>query len=601
MTEEQRMEEGRRMFQIFAARMFEQRVLTAYREKVAQERQKKLLEELEEETRLDVQREQKRAKEAQKKKDKKKQQKMAKDEERARKEAEKAAEEAAARAAEEKRAEEQRLKREEQRKKKEAERKQQEEERLRKEADKLRKMQEEREKQAEQERKHREQKEREKKRKEETKRKEREEREAKEKELKEKREREEKEKREREAKVKAEQAVKERARKEEQVAQQQAAAAQAAQAAQVAAQLSNKRSAQQIPTLPLPPGLPVQANSKTIKSPHLQIATPAVPKPPMGPRTRQPSQQGSVASSPNTPQVITRKGQSTSPSNASQHSSPGPVGGPRKPSGSQTYFPLVQPSTTVHTSMAPPPGMPFSSQAGVSGLPPLTSAHDLPTNPAPLHPFLAPRGSMAHDVLGQAQQPSAMPTPFRSFIPGGGIGMQHAPGAGRPLPAGRGHFGEVAPGFGHHGHQQQQAPIGTQHGHGFGGVTREPIGPPPHSRHHSQDIPNLDHSDGSSQPFGHSKPAPIQRPSSVSRQGQGTDSKADADIDELSNHLGSSALIDGNDESFPSDVTLPRRGSAAPLPNPVQRPARSQYGFGPVFRPGANRTLFLLLSSLLSI
>ncbi len=34
MTEEQRMEEGRRMFQIFAARMFEQRVLQAYREKV---------------------------------------------------------------------------------------------------------------------------------------------------------------------------------------------------------------------------------------------------------------------------------------------------------------------------------------------------------------------------------------------------------------------------------------------------------------------------------------------------------------------------------------------------------------------------------------
>jgi hypothetical protein len=34
MTEEQRMEEGRRMFQIFAARMFEQRVLSAYREKV---------------------------------------------------------------------------------------------------------------------------------------------------------------------------------------------------------------------------------------------------------------------------------------------------------------------------------------------------------------------------------------------------------------------------------------------------------------------------------------------------------------------------------------------------------------------------------------
>jgi hypothetical protein len=35
MTEAERMEEGRRMFQIFAARMFEQRVLTAYREKVS--------------------------------------------------------------------------------------------------------------------------------------------------------------------------------------------------------------------------------------------------------------------------------------------------------------------------------------------------------------------------------------------------------------------------------------------------------------------------------------------------------------------------------------------------------------------------------------
>ena len=87
MTEEQRMEEGRRMFQIFAARMFEQRVLTAYREKVAAERQARLLEELDEETRLDTQREAKKAREAAKKKEKKKAQKQAKDEEKAKKEA----------------------------------------------------------------------------------------------------------------------------------------------------------------------------------------------------------------------------------------------------------------------------------------------------------------------------------------------------------------------------------------------------------------------------------------------------------------------------------------------------------------------------------
>jgi hypothetical protein len=54
MTKEQRMEEGRRMFQIFAAKMFEQRVLAAYKEKASKERQAKLLEELEEEARLDA-------------------------------------------------------------------------------------------------------------------------------------------------------------------------------------------------------------------------------------------------------------------------------------------------------------------------------------------------------------------------------------------------------------------------------------------------------------------------------------------------------------------------------------------------------------------
>jgi hypothetical protein len=40
MTEEERMEAGRRMFQTFAARMFEQRVLTAYKEQVVAERQR---------------------------------------------------------------------------------------------------------------------------------------------------------------------------------------------------------------------------------------------------------------------------------------------------------------------------------------------------------------------------------------------------------------------------------------------------------------------------------------------------------------------------------------------------------------------------------
>lgn len=72
LTEQQKMEEGKRMFSIFAARMFEQRVLTAYREKVAQERQLELLREEEAEKAAKKEREAKKAKENQKKKDKKK-------------------------------------------------------------------------------------------------------------------------------------------------------------------------------------------------------------------------------------------------------------------------------------------------------------------------------------------------------------------------------------------------------------------------------------------------------------------------------------------------------------------------------------------------
>jgi hypothetical protein len=93
MSEEQKMEEGRKMFSIFAARMFEQRVLNAYREKVAAERQEQLLRELADEDKIQAERDAKRQKENQKKKDKKKQQKQAKEAERAKKDAEKAAEE----------------------------------------------------------------------------------------------------------------------------------------------------------------------------------------------------------------------------------------------------------------------------------------------------------------------------------------------------------------------------------------------------------------------------------------------------------------------------------------------------------------------------
>ncbi|KAI8089233.1 salt tolerance down-regulator-domain-containing protein [Halteromyces radiatus] len=144
-TEEQRIEEGRRMFQIFAARMFEQRVLSAYREKVARERQQRLIQELEEEDRLQKERELKKQKDKEKKKDKKRLLKKQKEEERLAKEAQLKAEEEAQRLERERKEEIERQKREVERQRKEEERQRKEEERQRKEEEKRRRQREEKE------------------------------------------------------------------------------------------------------------------------------------------------------------------------------------------------------------------------------------------------------------------------------------------------------------------------------------------------------------------------------------------------------------------------------------------------------------------------
>ncbi|CAO1615978.1 unnamed protein product [Parajaminaea phylloscopi] len=152
LTDEQRMEEGRRMFQIFAARLFEQRVLSAYREQIAQERQLQLLRELEEEDLAEKEKEAKRQKENQKKKDKKRLQQLKKEEERLKRESEKAAEEAAAREKAEKARQAELKRQEEARLKRDAEKRAKEEERSRKEEEKRKRLEVERAKEAERER-----------------------------------------------------------------------------------------------------------------------------------------------------------------------------------------------------------------------------------------------------------------------------------------------------------------------------------------------------------------------------------------------------------------------------------------------------------------
>lgn len=90
LTADQRMEEGRRMFQIFAARMFEQRVLHAYKQSVAEQVKAELQQMEEEKKTLDLEKEARDQQRRERKKEKKRAQKAVKEEERKKAEAERA-------------------------------------------------------------------------------------------------------------------------------------------------------------------------------------------------------------------------------------------------------------------------------------------------------------------------------------------------------------------------------------------------------------------------------------------------------------------------------------------------------------------------------
>ncbi|KAF2644587.1 hypothetical protein P280DRAFT_465889 [Massarina eburnea CBS 473.64] len=505
MTEEQRMEEGRRMFQIFAARMFEQRVLQAYKEKVAAERQQRLLEELAEEDDKKEQKEAKKAKEAQKRKEKKEKVRLAKQAEKEKKDAEAAAREEEARVAEAARQEEQKRRKEEQRKKKEASRKVQEEEKQRKEAERLRRQQEERDRQQEAERKAREQKAQEKKARDDAKRKEREEREAKDKEAREKKAHDDKARKEKEAaRAKAD---KDRSQKE-------------LQAAAAAQNASTPTKRLQQPVAPaLPPQLLKQNSSTGYPSPHV---TPAIPKAPTPNRPRQSSQQGSHGDSP--------KNFHIAPGTSSKSMSPSPQAQiPVVPKSILTKPPSQHPTPAPHTQpsspmlpLGPPPGMPIPPGMGLGmNVPP--GLNGFPGQ-GMIPGMMGPGGRMPIFPQQQAAQN------FRPFPPPG----MHAPNM---MQMGRGYPGMDAP------------PPGFGPMPGFPGPNNLPqfgMGVPGHSRQPSYDKPATDSPIAAPQAQPIQRPTPIQRPSSVKphdeKEGQG------GDVDELANHLGSKALLDDEED-----------------------------------------------------
>ncbi|KAK5658244.1 hypothetical protein OQA88_2219 [Cercophora sp. LCS_1] len=568
MTEEQRMEEGRRMFQIFAARMFEQRVLSAYREKVAKERQAKLIEELEAESIQESQRKAKKAKEAQKRKEKaaKKKQELAS--QKADKEAEKAALEAARKEEEARKIEEQRRKAEEKRKKKEAQKKAEEEERQRREAERVRRIHE----REEAERKAREQKEREKKLREEQWLKEKQAREQKEQEMREQKEREsrerkehqERDKRERESKAKAAREAKEAKEKERQKQQEERAAHKAAALAAAAVPVPitlPKRPAQGSVPAPVP-ALP-QQQLGSYSSPQISVATPAFPKAPTPMRARQSSQQESTAAASS--QSGSGPSQNPSPHPLTPvHASPGPIGSLGRPgsigiglqSGQQTLSHPASPLNASAKVLPPQPGLYGMPPMGLSYAPAMPSQISVPpgfANPVSRDTiFPPPMGPVFRPAPGLGSAPSG----FGGPIGGRGFPIHPPPGFPGPLDS---PVTSVAPLYG----------------------TSLPRDSSSHSRQNSGSFEPGTPS-AASQPI--SRPTPIGRPSSVV-QGQRPSSRSPShenSVQEPEPHLGSSALLD-DDEPFQdfANRRVPLH-TFAPGPRPIPG-FPVPYGMDPMF------------------
>ncbi|EKV05888.1 Stress response protein Nst1, putative [Penicillium digitatum PHI26] len=515
MTEEQRMQEGRRMFQIFAARMFEQRVMTAYREKVAEQRQKQLIDELLQEETLNEQRNAKKAREAQKKKDKKRLQRQAKEEEKARRDAEKAAEEAALKAAQEKKLEEQRLKREEQRKKRDAERKAQEEERARKEAEKQRRLKEERERQAEAERKQREQKE-EKKRREEAKRKEKEEREALEKKAREERER----------KMREDQARKDR---------------DAAREQEIRDRSGKREQARTSPphTLPgvIPYNLQSQAPPGFLQSPHYPMATPIIPKLSTPARPRQQSHHGSSASSPHSQP-------NSADSSLHPSISPRSMGHPQSGANFGARQSYQQPPLHHPQPSAPLSPLGRANPSAFAGL------GGLPFNP-PGIPGMVPR--LTHPPESMYSSNAGMINPLRSF--NGSVGIPAPPGMNgvRPMPPSR----AFPPDPGH------SLPFTGNHAVPGAFPLQQTGLSKAHSRQPSLSFDRSPLESGT-QPFPITRPSPIKRPSSSAQDRlHNGNASVQREVDGLSAHLGSSALLDDTDATYPSNLSQSLPGAPA--------------------------------------
>jgi len=165
-------------------------------------------------------------------------------------------------------------------------------------------------------------------------------------------------------------------------------------------------------------------------------------------------------------------------------------------------------------------------------------------------------GRMHHEPMFPHQQP--MGQSFRPLAGPNGIPMYPGMNGVQQMPQQQRVF---APPHGPPGFPQQlQNGLGGI-GQGFGGQ-KEPVSAQTHSRHQSASFDKSSF-EALTQPI--ARPAPIGRPSSVVQGQRESSHQSSNDVDDLSNHLGSSALLDDSDEPLTSS-TGTRRSSAAPGP-----------------------------------
>ena len=127
------------------------------------------------------------------------------------------------------------------------------------------------------------------------------------------------------------------------------------------------------------------------------------------------------------------------------------------------------------------------------------------------------------------------------------------------------------------------------------GISRDAMPSKTHSRNTSAsfDRSSFDTSNLAAQAQPIARPAPIKRPSSVAPYHQREDlGPKNTDVDDLSNHLGSSALLDDTDTPFDSRIDEARRGSGVPG---TPRTVGQGFGANPVFsNPVAGKGFYLL-------